>query len=55
MTYQEQRRRLLEDLQGKLFREDWHGVADAACDLRELDAREKGREEAAAEHGVAKP
>lgn len=28
----------IDDLQSKLDAEDWHGVADAAMDLREIDA-----------------
>lgn len=35
---QKQRERVKEDLLGKFEREDWHGVADAAMDLREIDA-----------------
>lgn len=46
MSYEEQRNVILEDLKGKLFREDWHGVADCAMDLRDLDAHERGRQEA---------
>ncbi len=42
MTYEEQRRVILVDLKGKLFREDWHGVMDCAADLRELDAFNRG-------------
>lgn len=38
MTYQERRRILIEYLKMKTECEDWHGVADAACDLREMDA-----------------
>lgn len=30
---------LIEYLRVKLNEHDWHGVADAACDLRELEAR----------------
>lgn len=40
MTYAEQLAALEADLQGKVARRDWHGVADAACDLRELEAVE---------------
>lgn len=28
-------------MQVKIVQEDWHGVADIAMDLRELDARHK--------------
>lgn len=30
---------IIADLQQKAESEDWHGVADAAMDLRELDAQ----------------
>lgn len=43
MTYQEQRDALIADMRGKMHREDWHGVADAANDLRELEAEWRGR------------
>lgn len=33
---------LIEYLKLKAHEEDWHGVADAAMDLRELDAYERG-------------
>lgn len=33
---------LIEYLKLKVNEEDWHGVADAAMDLRELDAFERG-------------
>lgn len=46
MTIQEQIAVIKADLNGKLFREDWHGVMDCAADIRELIAREKGRQEA---------
>jgi len=39
---QDHRRVLLEYLRVKTDAEDWHGVADAACDLREIDAELKG-------------
>lgn len=38
MTHEEQYLALLADLLGKLFRRDWHGVSDAANDLRVLEA-----------------
>lgn len=31
-----------QDLLGKFYGEDWHGVADAAMDLREIDAELRG-------------
>lgn len=43
MTYDEQRDALIADMRGKMHREDWHGVADAANDLRELEAEWRGR------------
>lgn len=46
MTFKEQIAAIEQDLQGKLFRRDWHGVMDCAADLRELEAKEKGRVEA---------
>ncbi len=44
MTYDEQHAAILADLKGKLQREDWHGVSDAANDLRELEAEQRGLE-----------
>jgi hypothetical protein len=45
MTFKEQIEAIEQDLQGKLYRRDWHGVMDCAADLRELEAKEKGRQE----------
>lgn len=45
MTHDEQVRAIEIDMQGKIHRRDWHGVADCAMDLRELDALERGRQE----------
>jgi hypothetical protein len=42
MPYEEHRRRLIEYLLSKVALCDWHGVSDAANDLRELDAVERG-------------
>jgi hypothetical protein len=36
--YETQRRVFLEYLQVMIAREDWHGVADLAMDMRELEA-----------------
>jgi hypothetical protein len=36
--YEEQRRILIEYLHVMIARNDWHGVADVAMDLRELEA-----------------
>ena len=43
------------DLLGKLQRRDWHGVADCAMDLRELEAVRRTRAEFADEFADAKP
>jgi hypothetical protein len=43
MTFKEQIAVIEQDLQEKLCRRDWHGVMDCAADLRELEAKEKGR------------
>lgn len=40
---------LVEYLKLKVHEEDWHGVADAAMDLRELDAFERGLEQSESE------
>jgi len=37
-----QREVLVSYLKVKMHTEDWHGVADVAMDLRELDAERKG-------------
>lgn len=39
MTLQEQRTALIVYLTAKLQQEDWHGVSDAANDLRVLDVQ----------------
>lgn len=39
--YESQREIFLEYMQVKIVQEDWHGVADIAMDLRELDAKYK--------------
>jgi hypothetical protein len=36
---EEQKEVLIRYLSSKVIMEDWHGVADAAMDLRELEAR----------------
>lgn len=46
MTHDEQVQAIMTDMRGKIHRRDWHGVADCAMDLRELDALERGRQEA---------
>lgn len=35
----EHRAQLIAYLKSKTLAEDWHAVADAACDLREVDVR----------------
>jgi hypothetical protein len=42
MTIDEQLAVIKADLQGKLHREDWHGVMDCAADIRELLAYQRG-------------
>ena len=37
-----ERERLKDYLLDRFYREDWHGVSDAANDLRELDAEQRG-------------
>jgi hypothetical protein len=37
MTLQERRQRMIEYLHLKVEEADWHGVADAAMDLREVE------------------
>ena len=39
--YETQRQVLIEHLQVMVARGDWHGVADAAMDLREMEAERK--------------
>jgi hypothetical protein len=38
MTYEERRAALIRYLNVKVEEEDWHGVSDAACDLRVMEA-----------------
>ena len=40
MTYSEHRAALITYLKAKVVEGDWHGVSDAANDLRVLEARE---------------
>ena len=37
--YVRQKRVLVDYMQVKIEQEDWHGVADAAMDIREMEAR----------------
>ena len=41
LDFSVQKEILLEYLQVMIALEDWHGVADVAMDLRELEARNK--------------
>lgn len=42
MSYETNRRTLIDYLLMKVEQEDWHGVSDAANDLREMDAVNRG-------------
>ncbi len=42
MTYADRRQRLIDYLLMKVAENDWHGVADAACDLRVMEASRVG-------------
>lgn len=42
MTFEEHRAALITYLRAKVDAEDWHGVSDAANDLRELEAERRG-------------
>ncbi len=44
LKYEVQRRVFLEYLQVMIAREDWHGVADLAMDMRELEAKKPIRQ-----------
>jgi hypothetical protein len=44
MTYEEHHRTLVSYLLAKVAIADWHGVSDAANDLRVLEAEQKGRQ-----------
>lgn len=41
--WETQKRILLEYMQVQIALEDWHGVSDAAMDIRELQARHTNR------------
>lgn len=41
--FEARRATLIEYLRLKVELCDWHGVADAACDLRDMEAEERGR------------
>lgn len=45
MTYEEHRNTLITYLHAKAEIGDWHGVSDAANDLRELEAKKKAIDE----------
>lgn len=42
--HKRQRQTLIDYLLHKVEIADWHGVADAAMDLRELEAEKRGRD-----------
>ena len=42
MSYEEQQAILIQYLQAMIARCDWHGVADVAMDLREMEAEQRG-------------
>jgi hypothetical protein len=42
MTLEEQLKLIEADMRGKIQRRDWHGVADCAMDLRDLEAYARG-------------
>lgn len=42
MTYEEQRQAYIDYLHVCIARADWHGVSDAANDLRVLEAEHRG-------------
>lgn len=43
LTFAERRRRLIAYLKAKVAERDWHGVSDAANDLRVLEAHIQSR------------
>lgn len=43
LSYAEHHATFVRYLLAKVARADWHGVSDAANDLRELEAEERGR------------
>ncbi len=45
MTYEEQRQTLIRYLMHKVEIADWHGVSDAANDLRVLEAQQEARKD----------
>ena len=48
--YETQRKILIDYLFVMIARCDWHGVADVAMDLRELEAEQRGRHEPKTNH-----
>lgn len=43
MNYTERHAAIVTYMQAKIAEKDWHGVSDAANDLREIEAEERGR------------
>lgn len=51
MPYKTKRRRLIQYLIAKITEADWHGVSDAANDLRVLEAEERASNGRCCENG----
>lgn len=43
MNYNERHAAIVQYMQAKIAEKDWHGVSDAANDLREIEAEERVR------------
>ena len=41
MTYAERHAAIVQYMHAKIVEKDWHGVSDAANDLREIEAHER--------------
>lgn len=50
MTYAEEHAIIVADMKAKMGRKDWHGVSDAANDLRVLEATEAERKRLTADY-----
>lgn len=42
MNYNERHAAIVQYMQAKIAEKDWHGVSDAANDLREMEAEQRG-------------
>lgn len=51
MKFSEKKRIMVEYMLNKITEEDWHAVADAAADLRVLEAEQRGKAEIYQRHG----